>query len=127
MPARVGVILFPGSNCELDVLEAVRLLGGEAEILWHGDADLHGVDAVVVPGGFAHGGVMQLQLRHGLAGVKFEILGDEVALFRWGIIGSLNSAERKGGEHHRNTGAEQFHAVSPQGGRLPGHSLRKVP
>ena len=55
MAARVGVVLFPGSNCELDALEAVRALGGEAEILWHGDASTHGVDAVIVPGGFAHG------------------------------------------------------------------------
>jgi phosphoribosylformylglycinamidine synthase len=55
MPARVGVVLFPGSNCELDALEAVRGLGGEAEQLWHGDDDLRGVDAVIVPGGFAHG------------------------------------------------------------------------
>ncbi|MCU1455431.1 MAG: hypothetical protein JWN46_3577 [Acidimicrobiales bacterium] len=55
MAPRVGVVLFPGSNCELDVLEAVRLLGGEGEILWHGDDALGGVDAVVVPGGFAHG------------------------------------------------------------------------
>jgi phosphoribosylformylglycinamidine synthase len=55
MPARVGVVLFPGSNCELDVVEAVRDLGGDAEILWHGDTSLGQVDAVVVPGGFAHG------------------------------------------------------------------------
>ena len=55
MAARVGVILFPGSNCELDVIEAVRDLGGDAELLWHGDSSLGGVDAVVVPGGFAHG------------------------------------------------------------------------
>jgi phosphoribosylformylglycinamidine synthase I len=55
MSARVGVVLFPGSNCELDVMEAVRSLGGEAEILWHGEASVRGVDAVVVPGGFAHG------------------------------------------------------------------------
>ena len=40
MAPRVGVVLFPGSNCEQDVVEAVRALGGEAEILWHGDADL---------------------------------------------------------------------------------------
>jgi phosphoribosylformylglycinamidine synthase I len=52
---RVGVVLFPGSNCEQDVVEAVTLLGGEPEILWHGDATTNGVDAVVVPGGFAHG------------------------------------------------------------------------
>ena len=55
MSRRVGVVLFPGSNCEQDVVEAVDLLGGEAEILWHGDATVNGVDAVVVPGGFAHG------------------------------------------------------------------------
>ena len=55
MAVRVGVVLFHGSNCEHDVSEAVRLLGGEAEILWHGDRGLAGVDAVVVPGGFAHG------------------------------------------------------------------------
>jgi phosphoribosylformylglycinamidine synthase len=55
MAPRVGVVQFPGSNCELDVLEAVRDLGADAEICWHGDAELGGVDAVVVPGGFAHG------------------------------------------------------------------------
>jgi phosphoribosylformylglycinamidine synthase subunit PurQ / glutaminase len=52
---KVGVVLFPGSNCEQDVLEAVRRLGAEGELLWHGDASTTGVDAVVVPGGFAHG------------------------------------------------------------------------
>lgn len=55
MTPRVGVVLFPGSNCEMDVIEAMRSLGGEAEILWHGDADVNGADAVVIPGGFAHG------------------------------------------------------------------------
>jgi phosphoribosylformylglycinamidine synthase I len=55
MPARIGVVLFPGSNCELDAIEAVRDLGGEAELLWHGDKSVAGVDAVIVPGGFAHG------------------------------------------------------------------------
>jgi phosphoribosylformylglycinamidine synthase subunit PurQ / glutaminase len=52
---KVGVVLFPGSNCEQDVLEAVRRLGAEGELLWHGDATVDGADAVVVPGGFAHG------------------------------------------------------------------------
>jgi phosphoribosylformylglycinamidine synthase len=55
MPARIGVVTFPGSNCELDAVEAIGDLGGQAELLWHGDADLHQVDAVVLPGGFAHG------------------------------------------------------------------------
>jgi len=52
---RVGVVVFPGSNCEHDVVEAVGLVGAEAELLWHGDATVAGVDAVIVPGGFAHG------------------------------------------------------------------------
>lgn len=55
MSRRVGIVLFPGSNCEQDMLEAVALVGGEPEVLWHGDATTKGVDAVVVPGGFAHG------------------------------------------------------------------------
>jgi phosphoribosylformylglycinamidine synthase len=55
MAVRIGVVLFPGSNCEHDAVEAVRTLGGDAEVLWHGDDDLKGVDGVIVPGGFAHG------------------------------------------------------------------------
>ena len=55
MSARVGVVLFPGSNCEHDAVEAVRAVGGDAEILWHGDPTVGQVDAVIVPGGFAHG------------------------------------------------------------------------
>jgi phosphoribosylformylglycinamidine synthase len=53
--AKVGVVVFPGTNCELDVSWAVEELGGEAVLLWHGDRSVRGVDAVVVPGGFAHG------------------------------------------------------------------------
>ena len=55
MSTRVGVVVFPGSNCEHDAAEALRSVGAEAELLWHGDAALGGVDAVVLPGGFAHG------------------------------------------------------------------------
>lgn len=55
MTAKVGVILFPGSNCEQDAMEAIRHLGGDAELLWHGEQTVAGVDAVIVPGGFAHG------------------------------------------------------------------------
>jgi phosphoribosylformylglycinamidine synthase len=48
-------VLFPGSNCEQDAIEAVRYLGGDAELLWHGDDSVGGVDAIIVPGGFAYG------------------------------------------------------------------------
>ena len=51
----VGIVVFPGSNCEHDVAEAVAGLGGEPRLLWHGDTSLAGVDSVVLPGGFAHG------------------------------------------------------------------------
>ena len=54
MTARVGVVQFPGTNCELDIVHVVERLGSSAEILWHGDESAKGVDAVVVPGGFAH-------------------------------------------------------------------------
>jgi phosphoribosylformylglycinamidine synthase subunit PurQ / glutaminase len=53
--ARVGVVTFPGSLDDRDALRAVRIAGGEAVALWHADADLHGVDAVVLPGGFSYG------------------------------------------------------------------------
>ena len=55
MSTVVGVVVFPGSNCELDVVEAVGAAGGEGRLLWHADDDLGDVDAVVLPGGFAHG------------------------------------------------------------------------
>lgn len=55
MAPRIGVVLFPGSNCEHDAVEAVRGLGADAEVLWHGDDTTKGVDGVIVPGGFAHG------------------------------------------------------------------------
>jgi phosphoribosylformylglycinamidine synthase I len=53
--ARVGVVLFPGSNCEHDVVEAIGLLGGKGDVVWHGDRSVTGYDAIVLPGGFAHG------------------------------------------------------------------------
>jgi phosphoribosylformylglycinamidine synthase len=55
MATAVGVVVFPGTNCEMDAVAAVEGLGGDGRLLWHGDQDLTGVDAVIVPGGFAHG------------------------------------------------------------------------
>ena len=52
---RVGVVTFPGSLDDGDAARAVRLAGAEPVRLWHADADLHGVDAVVLPGGFSYG------------------------------------------------------------------------
>jgi phosphoribosylformylglycinamidine synthase len=55
MPPRIGVVVFPGSNCEYDVVQAADWLGAEGELLWHGASSVGSVDAVVLPGGFAHG------------------------------------------------------------------------
>ena len=55
MAPTVGVVVFPGSNCEFDVIESVERLGATGRLLWHGDDSVGDVDAVVVPGGFAHG------------------------------------------------------------------------
>jgi phosphoribosylformylglycinamidine synthase I len=52
---RVGVVTFPGSLDDVDAQRAVRLGGNEAVPLWHGDHDLGGVDAIVLPGGFSYG------------------------------------------------------------------------
>lgn len=55
MSVSVGVIQFPGTNCELDALHAFDVLGADTQLLWHGTNSVDGVDVVIVPGGFAHG------------------------------------------------------------------------
>jgi len=52
---RFGVVIFPGSNCEQDVIRATRFLGFESDYIWHGDTDISGFDAIVLPGGFSYG------------------------------------------------------------------------
>ncbi|TDO62654.1 phosphoribosylformylglycinamidine synthase [Kribbella sp. VKM Ac-2571] len=52
---KIGVVTFPGSLDDADARRAAAVAGAEAVALWHGDADLHGVDAVVLPGGFSYG------------------------------------------------------------------------
>jgi phosphoribosylformylglycinamidine synthase I len=73
---RIGVVVFPGSNCEHDVVRAVESLGGNAELIWHGESSLSHVDAVVLPGGFAYGDY----LRPG-ALARFSPVMDAVARF----------------------------------------------
>lgn len=55
MSGVVGVVVFPGTNCEHDVVLGIERAGGRAELLWHQDPSIGQVDAVVLPGGFAHG------------------------------------------------------------------------
>ena len=84
----VGVVLFPGSNCEQDAIEAVTLLGGEARVLWHGDATVAGVDAVIIPGGFAHGDA----LRPGAIARFSPVMGSVAEFARQGgpVVGICN-------------------------------------
>ncbi len=55
MAPRIGVVVFPGTNCEHDVVQAAEAAGGTGVLLWHGGTRLESVDAVLLPGGFAHG------------------------------------------------------------------------
>ena len=55
MTARLAVVMFPGSNCEHDVVEALGRVGAKAEVVYHSALSLDGFDGVVIPGGFAHG------------------------------------------------------------------------
>ncbi len=59
MSTRFGVVRFPGSCDEVDALQACARVG-DAELLWHGDRDLRGVDAVVIPGGFSYGDYLRV-------------------------------------------------------------------
>jgi phosphoribosylformylglycinamidine synthase I len=52
---RIGVVSFPGSNCEEETLRAARLVGAEAVAIWHRDTTLGGADVVILPGGFSYG------------------------------------------------------------------------
>jgi len=55
MAARVGVVIFPGTNCEHDAVLGLARTGASADLVWHGDTSVAGYDALVLPGGFAHG------------------------------------------------------------------------
>ncbi|MGK2852466.1 MAG: phosphoribosylformylglycinamidine synthase subunit PurQ [Candidatus Limnocylindrales bacterium] len=55
MPVRIGVVVFPGSNCDRDTVHALSIAGAEPVELWHEQASLDGVAAVILPGGFAYG------------------------------------------------------------------------
>jgi phosphoribosylformylglycinamidine synthase len=71
---RVGVITFPGTLDDVDAARAVRFVGAEAVSLWHGDADLKDVDAVVVPGGFSYGDYLRAGAIARFASVMSEVI-----------------------------------------------------
>lgn len=78
---RVGVVTFPGSLDDRDALRAVRLAGGEPVGLWHGEHDLKGVDALVLPGGFSYGDY----LRCGAIAAHSPIMSEVIDAARKGL------------------------------------------
>ncbi len=78
---KIGVVTFPGSLDDVDARRAVRIAGGEPVALWHGDADLHGVDAVVIPGGFSYGDY----LRAGAIARFAPVMGEVITAAKGGL------------------------------------------
>jgi phosphoribosylformylglycinamidine synthase len=88
VPVRIGVVVFPGSNCDRDTVHALELAGAEPAVLWHEQASLDGVAAVILPGGFAYGDYLR-------AGViaRFSPIMRAVAAFAGGgglVLGICN-------------------------------------
>jgi phosphoribosylformylglycinamidine synthase len=85
---RIGVVTFPGSLDDVDARRAVRIAGAEPVALWHGDADLCGVDAVILPGGFSYGDY----LRCGAIARFAPVMGEVVSAARDGmpVLGICN-------------------------------------
>lgn len=88
MTARVGIITFPGTLDDVDAARAARLAGAQVVNLWHADADLKGVDAVVVPGGFSYGDY----LRCGAIARFAPVMGEVIAAAGQGmpVLGICN-------------------------------------
>ena len=85
---KIGVVTFPGSLDDSDARRAVRISGGEAVDLWHGDADLRSVDAVVIPGGFSYGDY----LRAGAIARFAPVMGEVITAAKGGmpVLGICN-------------------------------------
>jgi phosphoribosylformylglycinamidine synthase len=71
---RIGVVTFPGTLDDRDAARAVKYAGAEAVSLWHGDADLKGVDAIILPGGFSYGDYLRCGAISRFAPVMTEII-----------------------------------------------------
>jgi phosphoribosylformylglycinamidine synthase len=71
---KIGVVTFPGSLDDSDAQRAIRIAGGDAVALWHGDHDLKGVDAVILPGGFSYGDYLRCGAIARFAPVMTEVI-----------------------------------------------------
>lgn len=85
---RFGVVIFPGSNCEQDVVHAVQHLGHEAGYVFHRDTDISGYDAIVLPGGFSYGDY----IRCGAVARFSPVMGEVIRFAREGgpVLGICN-------------------------------------
>ncbi|HXH34785.1 MAG TPA: phosphoribosylformylglycinamidine synthase subunit PurQ [Plantibacter sp.] len=88
MTTRIGVITFPGSLDDRDAQRAVTMAGAEAVALWHGDHDLQGVDAVILPGGFSYGDYLRAGAIAAVAPIMTEL--KEAAAKGMPILGICN-------------------------------------
>ncbi len=88
MTARIGIITFPGTLDDVDAARAARRVGAEAVNLWHADADLKSVDAVVVPGGFSYGDYLRAGAIARFAPVMTEVV--EAARRGMPVLGICN-------------------------------------
>ncbi len=88
MTPRIGVITFPGTLDDVDAARAARRVGAEPVSLWHADADLKGVDAVVVPGGFSYGDYLRAGAIAKFAPVMAEVV--EAARNGMPVLGICN-------------------------------------
>jgi phosphoribosylformylglycinamidine synthase subunit PurQ / glutaminase len=104
---KLGIVVFPGSNCDHDAHHVARLLGAEATFLWHKDRSLQGSDVVILPGGFSYGDY----LRCG-AIARFSPVMDEVVSFA-----------RKGG---KVLGICNGFQILTEAGLLPGALLQNA-
>jgi phosphoribosylformylglycinamidine synthase len=85
---RIGVITFPGSLDDRDARRAVRLAGADPVALWHGDHDLHGVEAIILPGGFSYGDYLRCGSIAALSPIMSEVI--EAAKNGMPVLGICN-------------------------------------
>jgi phosphoribosylformylglycinamidine synthase I len=71
---RIGVVTFPGSLDDRDALRAIRMAGAEPVALWHGEHDLQGIDALVLPGGFSYGDYLRCGAIASLSPIMTEVI-----------------------------------------------------
>jgi phosphoribosylformylglycinamidine synthase len=85
---KTAVVVFPGVNCEHDVVHAINALGGSADLVWHRDTDLSDFDGVILPGGFAHGDA----LRTGAIARFAPVMGEVIRISEEGkpVLGICN-------------------------------------